>query len=228
MKPELSISILDCPLVNLTNFLTTTSSFSLHLDLIDTSYCDNISFGVNQIIEIIKLSKQKAIDLHIMIQLSPNLIKILKKFKDTTNKIRDIYIQIRTKNEFKIYYKKYIKEIINDSKDKLCLAIDPDFSIKEINEINNFLKEKNIELKILQMTVKSGKGKQSFYFKSNELIKKIKLLKELGIKSVGIDGGINLDNLKETKGADFIIIGSSYHNSNKEIFIKKYNEYFSK
>lgn len=62
--------------------------------------------------------------------------------------------------------------------------------------------------KILVMSVKAGKGGQSFM---SESIEKIKTLRSRGFAGeIEVDGGVNLDNVKllAEAGADIVVVGS--------------------
>jgi len=62
--------------------------------------------------------------------------------------------------------------------------------------------------KILVMSVKAGKGGQSFM---PESLEKIKTLRARGFKGeIEVDGGVNLENVKDLRkvGADTVVVGS--------------------
>ncbi len=66
----------------------------------------------------------------------------------------------------------------------------------------------NLADQILLMSVKAGKGGQSFM---PEVIDKVKYLRQKGYQNeIEIDGGVNLENVEELKkaGADIVVVGS--------------------
>ncbi len=72
------------------------------------------------------------------------------------------------------------------------------------------LNDKIIQLvdQILVMSVKAGKGGQSFM---TESLDKIKTLRERGfVGEIEVDGGVTLDNVEQLKeaGADIVVVGS--------------------
>ncbi|KAF7693683.1 Ribulose-phosphate 3-epimerase [Cucumispora dikerogammari] len=247
IKPELSISILDCPLTNLIDFITTPASeISLHIDIIDTSFCANLSFGLNQIVEITRLSNLKAVDLHFMIKLDYNFYKILSYLLEILHtRVRNFYLHVTSKEEFFSFMKKYSIEI--EKYKGFGVSFDCDVSECEIKEVCNEIQRYKINFAILQMTIKAGKGGQPFFFKTSpiELVKRIRFLKQF-CERVGLDGGICLENLDQRYEADFVVVGSAFHklanklkekrgngneltelNKHRLDFINSYNKYFS-
>lgn len=90
MFKEFSISILDCNILNLKDTLSEISTIpntSLHLDIIDSTFCnkDNISFGP-VIVNTILSSFEGECDLHLMVE-DPK--KLLNSFN--LNSVRDTY-----------------------------------------------------------------------------------------------------------------------------------------
>lgn len=235
-KHELSISLLDCPsdeLIKTVKELNTFKGISLHLDVIDTSYCANISFSLKILDEILKETEVPT-DIHFMVGLSNNSKEIIFKYLFNP-KVRNIYLQIKEEEEYVKFYNEIIFEIENIKdldfsrlenitdfsiiKDKIGFAINPHFNIKRLQALNS---EK---LKILQMTVTAGKGGQKFLYKKEEIQKRLKELKNLNKKVLGVDGGINLENMEKVRGVDFLVVGSAFFKENsKKDFINSYNK----
>lgn len=162
----------------------------IHIDVIDTTFADNISFGpeiINQILE-----NDFIFQIHIMIK---EPLKLLN--------------QINMKNIHTIVVHSHyneIKSILSKSNIKIGVAIDPDQIIEDVGA--DFY---------LVMTVKPGFGGQKMI---NNCLKKIDQAKSMGL-TVGVDGGINTENIHLVKHSDYIVIGSALIKSNNR---KEYYE----
>lgn len=174
------------------NKLNMTDADYLHLDIMDGSFTESISFNIDESKEIGSFSNKK-LDVHIM---STNL-----------NTIIDEYIILKPNNiTFHIENKtidKYIKKI-KDNGIKVGLAINPDTNI---DIILPYLDKIDI---ILVMSVVPGKGGQKFM---KEIIPKLERLRELQKDysyEIEIDGGINDDTIFLVKDYVDIIVSGSY------------------
>lgn len=174
------------------NKLNMTDADFLHLDIMDGSFTESISFNIDESKEICSLSNKK-LDVHIM---STNLDTII-----------DEYIILKPNNiTFHIENKaidKYIKNI-KDNGIKVGLAINPDINI---DIILPYLDKIDI---ILVMSVVPGKGGQKFM---KEIIPKLEKLRELQKDysyEIEIDGGINDDTIFLVKDYVDIIVSGSY------------------
>ena len=164
----------------------------LHLDVMDGSFTESISFNIDESKEICSLSNKK-LDVHIM---STNLDAII-----------DEYIILKPNNiTFHIENKvidKYIKKI-KDNGIKVGLAINPDTNIDIILPYLDKIDT------ILVMSVVPGKGGQKFM---KEIIPKLEKLRELQKDysyEIEIDGGINDDTIFLVKDYVDIIVSGSY------------------
>ena len=174
------------------NKLNMTDADYLHLDIMDGSFTESISFNIDESKKICSLSNKK-LDVHIM---STNLDTII-----------DEYIILKPNNiTFHIENKaidKYIKNI-KDNGIKVGLAINPDANI---DIILPYLDKIDI---ILVMSVVPGKGGQKFM---KEIIPKLEKLRELQKDysyEIEIDGGINDDTIFLVKDYVDIIVSGSY------------------
>lgn len=174
------------------NKLNMTDADFLHLDIMDGSFTESISFNIDESKKICSLSNKK-LDVHIM---STNLDTII-----------DEYIILKPNNiTFHIENKaidKYIKKI-KDSGIKVGLAINPDTNI---DIILPYLDKIDI---ILVMSVVPGKGGQKFM---KEIIPKLERLRKLQKDysyEIEIDGGINDDTIFLVKDYVDIIVSGSY------------------
>ena len=174
------------------NKLNMTDADFLHLDIMDGSFTESISFNIDESKKIGSLSNKK-LDVHIM---STNLDTII-----------DEYIILKPNNiTFHIENKaidKYIKKI-KDSGIKVGLAINPDTNIDIILPYLDKIDT------ILVMSVVPGKGGQKFM---KEIIPKLEKLRELQKDysyEIEIDGGINDDTIFLVKDYVDIIVSGSY------------------
>ena len=174
------------------NKLNMTDADFLHLDIMDGSFTESISFNIDESKEICSLSNKK-LDVHIM---STNLDTII-----------DEYIILKPNNiTFHIENKvidKYIKKI-KDSGIKVGLAINPDTNI---DIILPYLDKIDI---ILVMSVVPGKGGQKFMKEIIPKLEKLRNLQKDYSYEIEIDGGINDDTIFLVKDYVDIIVSGSY------------------
>lgn len=202
MVKTISISILDSDPLNIEktlNSLDTLNIKNIHLDIMDTSFVNNISFGINTINKI--LDFDFVFDVHLMVS-KPNIVARKLNLERVDRLIYHAEITQEEKNKLNFDVKKGI-------------AINPGTSIFLDNKIDPKIINEEF---VLVMTVEPGLGGQSF---KTECIDKI----DLQSKIVGVDGGINLDTIKLVKNADFFVIGSAFFKANdKENFIRQVYE----
>ncbi len=164
----------------------------LHLDIMDGSFTETFSFKIEDFNNILSLTNKK-IDVHLM---STNLDKLIDEYSSINPDF--ITFHIEAKNTIK-----YINKI-KGKKIKVGLAINPDTDIKEIYPYLEL-----IDL-ILVMSVKPGKGGQTFM---TSTIYKIKELKELQKKYkflIEVDGGINNNTINYVKDYVDIVVSGSF------------------
>jgi ribulose-phosphate 3-epimerase len=166
----------------------------IHLDLIDTSFADNISFGISTVNFI--LSFYFFFDIHFMVE---DPLKIISK------------INLQNVNEITVHDEKSFKLLkIKFPILKIGFALDLKSKISEISDIEHLLQDAS---HILVMSVNAGFGGQKFNEQSISKIKKLKSLKndsQFVNKDliIGVDGGINDNNIHIVRDADFIVVGS--------------------
>lgn len=174
------------------NKLNMTDADYLHLDIMDGSFTESISFNIDESKEIGSLSNKK-LDVHIM---STNLDTIINEY--IILKPNNITFHIENKA-----IDKYIKNI-KDNGIKVGLAINPDTNIDIILPYLDKIDT------ILVMSVVPGKGGQKFM---ESIILKLKYLKENKNKynyEIEVDGGINNDTIFLVKDYVDIIVSGSY------------------
>ena len=181
----------------------------IHCDIMDGHFVPNISFGpyiVKRVNEITELP----LDVHLMID---NPERFIADFK----KAGADYLSVHLENN--IHLQRIISQI-KDSGIKAGVAINPSSPVSLLHDILPFADF------ILVMSVNPGFGGQTFI---KESLIKIAELKSL-IKAkqfnclIEVDGGINLQNIKQVSdaGADILVAGASIFNSeNKSDTIKQ-------
>ena len=169
----------------------------IHLDIMDGSFVNNISFGL-PICEAIKDAPIFK-DVHLMIN---DPLKYVKNFVDVNADLITFHFEA-------ISSKRKIKELINVIHDYGCacgISIKPN---TPIDVLIPFLKDLDL---VLIMSVEPGFGGQKFMDNS---IDKIKTLREIIDENeydclIEVDGGINEETSKLVKdaGVDVLVAGS--------------------
>lgn len=184
-KDRISISILDINPMCLEKSLAEIYELgikSIHIDIIDTSFAENISFGLNTVNAIMKNTKFTYF-VHLMIK---DPIPIIKKLKWLEN------AKVAVHSHFQELHKLNVCIPV--------LAIDPGTCPSSIGE--DIL---SISNNVLVMTVRPGFGGQELI---QNCVSKVNVFKSMG-KHVTVDGGINESNVELFKSADVIVIGSA-------------------
>ena len=171
----------------------------IHVDVMDGHFVPNLTIGPD-VIRSIRNCSSKTFDVHLMID---PVKKYLKDFIDAGADIITIHQEISENIDTCIDY-------IKSRQKKVGICIKP----KTMPEsIVNFIDK--IDL-ILIMTVEPGFGGQKFMSNQIEKIVKIKELVGDRVIDIEVDGGINLENVKEVKdaGANVIVSGSTIFKTN--------------
>jgi ribulose-phosphate 3-epimerase len=193
MKIKISPSILSADFGKLNDEIKTVEKFanSLHIDVMDGHFVDNISYGV-PIIKDIKTKLFK--DCHLMITDPVKYSKDFSKYCDRIIFHAELY--------------EHETELMNaiDKIKKLGievgLALNPDKPVSLIKDVLH-----NIDA-VLIMGVYAGFGGQKFI---PEVLNKVKELRRLGFrKDIIIDGGINdkTSKLAIDAGVNILVAGS--------------------
>lgn len=175
----------------------------LHLDIMDNTFTENSSFTMEDIKNIIDISKKK-LDVHLMVN---DPIKYLDLFSNENTEYITIHFEII--NNYSLF------EMIKNKGIKLGISIKPETNI---NCILPLLKYFDL---VLLMSVEPGKSGQKFI---EDTYSRINILHDEIIKNkynimISVDGGINDINCKDIN-SDIVIIDSALSNSNnKEEFI---------
>ncbi|EEW8433673.1 ribulose-phosphate 3-epimerase [Escherichia coli] len=179
------------------HFLEEEQTEILHVDLMDGTYVSNISFGPNQIAAMKKASSM-IFDVHMML----------------ANPERHIDDVINTGAEMiSVHYEStphvhYIIQKIKKAGRKAGVVLNPGTPESVIEYLLD-----DIDY-ILLMTINPGQPGQTFIHKSLEKIRNTKKMISARDIQIEVDGGVNLDNVKQVKeaGADLIVVGGALFN----------------
>ena len=179
------------------HFLEEEQTEILHVDLMDGTYVSNIAFGPNQIAAMKKASSM-IFDVHMML----------------ANPERHIDDVINTGAEMiSVHYEStphvhYIIQKIKKAGRKAGVVLNlgtPESVIEYLLDDIDY---------ILLMTINPGQLGQTFIHKSLEKIRNTKKMISARDIQIEVDGGVNLDNVKQVKeaGADLIVVGGALFN----------------
>ena len=189
---KLSVSILNAKdRVETTKKLNKTDVCYVHIDVMDGQFVSQKTFLPQEIIEISKISEKK-LDVHLMVEDPIEYIEAIKKLPNIE------YITIHLEID------KNIKEILNKIKSygfKTGLSIKPN---TDISLLQPYLQDLDL---ILLMTVEPGLGGQSFLPSSKDRLKELKRMVN-GTILLEVDGGININTIKEVQDANIAVVGT--------------------
>ncbi|EGD4805398.1 ribulose-phosphate 3-epimerase [Escherichia coli] len=179
------------------HFLEEEQTEILHVDLMDGTYVSNIAFGPNQIAAMKKASSM-IFDVHMML----------------ANPERHIDDVINTGAEMiSVHYEStphvhYIIQKIKKAGRKAGVVLNPGTPGSVIEYLLD-----DIDY-ILLMTINPGQPGQTFIHKGLEKIRNTKKMISGRDIQIEVDGGVNLDNVKQVKeaGADLIVVGGALFN----------------
>ncbi|HHH6869086.1 TPA: ribulose-phosphate 3-epimerase [Escherichia coli] len=179
------------------HFLEEEQTEILHVDLMDGTYVSNIAFGPNQIAAMKKASSM-IFDVHMML----------------ANPERHIDDVINTGAEMiSVHYEStphvhYIIQKIKKAGRKAGVVLNPGTPESVIEYLLD-----DIDY-ILLMTINPRQPGQAFIHKSLEKIRNTKKMISARDIQIEVDGGVNLDNVKQVKeaGADLIVVGGALFN----------------
>lgn len=165
----------------------------LHLDIMDGKFVNNTTYNIDEIIYLLK-NTIKPKDVHLMVS---DVLKYIDDFKSINPEYITFHLEA-VSNPNKIIT--YLKE----NKIKVGLALKPKTKVETILP---YLSQ--IDL-VLVMSVEPGYGGQKFI---SDIIPKIELLKELKAQNnynyvIEVDGGINIETIKQIKEVDIVVVGS--------------------
>lgn len=170
-----------------------------HLDVMDGLFVKNQTVDYTYLEEL-KMSSTLLFDVHLMVQ---NPTKVIKKYAKAGANILSIHYEAYEDKERLIKDLKRIKKL--DMMPSVAIDLDT-----PVDAIEPFLKYCDM---VLVMTVKAGKGGQSF---GEVALKKIKEIKKLDSRVlVEVDGGVTGENAQKVikAGADILVSGSYIYNN---------------
>lgn len=185
----------------------------VHVDVMDGKFVPSISFGM-PVIKSIRSATDRVFDVHLMID---EPIRYISEFKESGADIITIHYEACSD----------VGETLKAIKDaglKTGLSIKPK---TPTNVVTEFLPLCDM---ILLMSVEPGFGGQKFIPESMQRAKELKkIIDESGLDiDLEIDGGINLENVKEVldAGVNIIVAGSAVFKDpaeNTKKFMKIFN-----
>ncbi|EFC1679658.1 TPA: ribulose-phosphate 3-epimerase [Escherichia coli] len=179
------------------HFLEEEQTEILHVDLMDGTYVSNIAFGPNQIAAMKKASSM-IFDVHMMLA-NPE-----RHIDDVINTGAEI-ISVHYESTPHVHY---IIQKIKKAGRKAGVVLNPGTPESVIEYLLD-----DIDY-ILLMTINPGQPGQTFIHKSLEKIRNTKKMISARDIQIEVDGGVNLDNVKQVKeaGADLIVVGGALFN----------------
>lgn len=190
---KISPSILDANFQNLQSELDSIATADrIHLDIMDGQYVSNITFGA---LIFGKIQFPVETEVHLMVDDPQNQFEVFKNIG-----VSGITFHIENTGQEKAI--KFLKDLKSlDLRPGIC--VDAYTSIDELSDEILDLSDQ-----ILLMSVKAGKGGQSFM---PEVFDKVKNLRKRGFQGeLEVDGGVNLENIVQLKevGVDMVVVGS--------------------
>jgi len=172
----------------------------IHIDIMDGHFVPNLTFGPHVIKSLRKYS-DKIFDVHLMVD---NPMEYIEPFVDAGADIITVHVEST----------KHLHKVIQGIKEKgvkVGVSLNPATSYTTIEPII-----KDIDM-VLIMSVNPGFGGQSFIESSLDKISKTRELLDKYNPNcdIQVDGGINLNNVKEVvkSGANILVAGSAIFNA---------------
>ena len=170
----------------------------IHLDVMDGQFVPNISFGPD-VVAAFRPHTDLPLDVHLMVE---DAIRFIPAFAKAGADIITVHMEAEQDVQKSV-------DLIHRLGLKAGVAISP--GTPELILMNMLTQ---VEM-VLVMTVEPGFGGQRFM---PDVAKKVRAIRQMQVNPslrIGVDGGINLDNVKSVirDGADVIIAGSAVFNA---------------
>lgn len=168
----------------------------VHIDVMDGLFVPSISYGM-PVIASVRKDTDKIFDVHLMIQ---EPIRYIDEFVKAGADIITVHVEACTDVEATL-------NKIKDSGVKAAITLNPQTPVSAIEPYIGMVDM------VLVMSVNPGFGGQKFIPECLDKVKQVKRIieeKNLNI-DIEIDGGVNLDNVKDivAAGANVIVAGSA-------------------
>lgn len=170
----------------------------IHVDIMDGHFVPNISFGPD-VVAAFRPHTDLPLDVHLMVE---DAIRFIPAFAKAGADIITVHMEAEQDVQKSV-------DLIHRLGLKAGVAISP--GTPELILMNMLAQ---VEM-VLVMTVEPGFGGQRFM---PDVAKKVRAIRQMQVNPslrIGVDGGINLDNVKSVirDGADVIIAGSAVFNA---------------
>ena len=170
----------------------------IHVDIMDGHFVPNISFGPD-VVAAFRPHTDLPLDVHLMVE---DAIRFIPAFAKAGADIITVHLEAEQDVQKSV-------DLIHRLGLKAGVAISP--GTPELILMNMLTQ---VEM-VLVMTVEPGFGGQRFM---PDVAKKVRAIRQMQVNPslrIGVDGGINLDNVKSVirDGADVIIAGSAVFNA---------------
>ncbi len=185
----------------------------IHIDVMDGCFVPNITFGPPVIKAIRKCSK-KVFDVHLMID---EPIRYVSEFADAGADIITVHCEACRHLDRTL-------QAIREKGVKTGIALNPATPVDMLYDILPMTDM------VLLMSVNPGFGGQKYISYITDKISRLRKLTDMKKPEtdIEVDGGINIDNVKELMdaGANIFVAGSAVFNGSIEKNISKFNEIF--
>lgn len=215
MKIKISPSIMVCKVEELKDYLTLFEKVdldSIHFDVMDGSYVNNIMLGTNIYNDVKRLSKLP-VDIHLMVNSPENFLDYFSLKKND----RVCFHPETTNQPYKLL------QTIGDLGCKAGLVINPGTPLSYLQECINIVDY------VMVMTVNPGFAGQELIPDAEGKVKKIKDIIDISSRKIDlfVDGNTTFSNSKILKkaGANGFVVGSSSIIRNIDSFEKDYQLY---
>ncbi len=202
----ISVSILNADLANLANvakIVENSGADTLHYDVMDGCFVDNISFGL-PVLHALRRCTELPLDVHLMVR---DPLRFVSRFVEAGAQYLSFHIESDSDPVQTV-------EAIHSYGVAAGIALCPNTPVSEVLPLLETLREGDF---ILLMTVEPGWGKQAFIYDVLPKIRELRaLLDERNLPlHIQVDGGIQEQTaaICREAGVDFLVSGSYLMNA---------------